>query len=125
MAGLNKVQLIGHCGRDTEVRYLPNGKAVANVSLATISRHKDSSTGEQKEEVQWHRIIFYERLAEIAGEYAKKGRQIYVEGRIKYGKYTDKAGVEKNTTDIIATDLQLLGSKNQSKVPASLDDIPF
>jgi single-strand DNA-binding protein len=92
-------------------RYLPSGQAVANVSVATSSRRKDKNSGEMIEDTQWHRVTFYDRLAEIAGEYVKKGRPIYVEGRLKYGKYTDQAGVEKNTVDIIATELQLLGGR--------------
>jgi single-strand DNA-binding protein len=110
MASVNKVILVGNCGRDPEIRYLPSGQAVANVSIATSSRRKDKTTGETIEDTQWHRVTFYDRLAEIAGEYVKKGRPIYIEGRLKYGTYTDKAtGVEKNTCDIIATELQLLG----------------
>lgn len=111
MASVNKVILVGNCGRDPEIRYLPSGQAVANVSVATSSRRKDKNTGESIEDTQWHRVTFYDRLAEIAGEYVKKGRPIYVEGRLKYGKYTDQAGVEKNTVDIIATELQLLGGR--------------
>lgn len=111
MASVNKVILIGNCGRDPEVRYMPSGQAVANVSIATSSRRKDRTSGEMIEDTQWHRVTFYERLAEIAGEYVKKGRPIYVEGRLKYGKYTDQSGVEKNTVDIIATELQLLGGR--------------
>lgn len=114
MASLNKVELIGNCGRDAELRYIPNGQAVANVSIATTSRRRDKNTGNVIEDTQWHRVTFYERLAEIAGEYAKKGRQVYVEGRIKYGKYTDKDGVERNTMDIVAHEIQLLGSKPES-----------
>jgi single-strand DNA-binding protein len=112
MASVNKVILIGNCGRDPEVRYMPSGQAVANVSIATSSRRKDRNSGEMIEDTQWHRVTFYERLAEIAGEYVKKGRPIYVEGRLKYGKYTDQSGVEKNTVDIIATELQLLGGRD-------------
>ncbi|MBS3910628.1 MAG: single-stranded DNA-binding protein [Hydrogenophaga sp.] len=112
MASVNKVILVGNCGRDPEVRYLPSGQAVANVSVATSSRRKDKNSGETIEDTQWHRVTFYDRLAEIAGEYVKKGRPIYVEGRLKYGTYVDKAtGVEKNTVDIIATELQLLGAR--------------
>ncbi len=112
MASVNKVILVGNCGRDPEIRYLPSGQAVANVSVATSSRRKDKNSGETIEDTQWHRVTFYDRLAEIAGEYVKKGRPIYVEGRLKYGTYTDKAtGVEKNTVDIIATELQLLGGR--------------
>ncbi|HSW17339.1 MAG TPA: single-stranded DNA-binding protein [Ramlibacter sp.] len=111
MASVNKVILIGNCGRDPEIRYLPSGQAVANVSIATSTRRKDKNSGEMVEETQWHRVTFYDRLAEIAGEYVKKGRPIYVEGRLKYGKYTGQDGVEKNTVDIIATEMQLLGGR--------------
>ena len=112
MASVNKVILMGNCGRDPEVRYLPSGQAVANVSIATRTKRKDKNSGETIEDTQWHRITFYDRLAEIAGEYVKKGRPIYVEGRLKYGTYTDKTtGVEKNTVDISATELQLLGGR--------------
>lgn len=113
MASVNKVILLGNVGRDPEVRYLPSGQAVANVSIATSSRRKDKSTGETVEDTQWHRVVFYDRLAEIAGEYVKKGRPIYIEGRLKYGSYTDKnTGVEKPTCDIVATELQLLGGRD-------------
>ena len=111
MASVNKVILIGNCGRDPEIRYLPSGQPVANISIATTSRRKDRTSGETVEDTQWHRVTFYDRLAEIAGEYVKKGRPIYIEGRLKYGKYTDQAGVEKNTVDIIATEMQLLGGR--------------
>lgn len=111
MASVNKVILVGNCGRDPEIRYLPSGQAVANISIATSSKRKDKTSGEFVEDTQWHRVTFYDRLAEIAGEYVKKGRPVYVEGRLKYGKYTDKDGIEKNTADIIATELQLLGAR--------------
>ncbi len=111
MASVNKVILVGNCGRDAEIRYLPSGSAVANVTLATSSRRKDKNTGEMIEDTQWHRVQFFDRLAEIAGEYVKKGRPIYVEGRLRYGKYTDQSGVERNTVDIVATELQLLGNR--------------
>lgn len=113
MASVNKVILIGNCGRDAEVRHLPSGQPVANVSLATTTRRKDRNTGEMVDDTQWHRITFYERLAEVARDYVKKGRSIYVEGRLKYGKYTDNQGVERNTVDIIATDLTLLGGNRE------------
>lgn len=118
MASVNKVILVGNCGRDPEIRYLPSGQAVANVSIATTSRRKDRTSGEMVEDTQWHRVTFYDRLAEIAGEYVKKGRPIYVEGRLKYGKYTDQAGVEKNTVDIVATELQLLGGREGMGAPS-------
>lgn len=111
MASVNKVILLGNVGRDPEVRYLPSGKAVATFSLATSTRRKDKNTGQVTEEdTAWHRVTCYERLAEIAGEYVKKGRPVYIEGSIKYGKYTDQSGVEKTSVDIIARELQLLGS---------------
>ena len=122
MASVNTVILVGNCGRDPEIRYLPSGQAVANVSVATSSRRKDKNTGETVEDTQWHRVTFYDRLAEIAGEYVKKGRPIYVEGRLKYGKYTDQAGIEKNTVDIIATELQLLGGREGMGGPGEGED---
>jgi single-strand DNA-binding protein len=122
MASVNKVILVGNCGRDPEIRYLPSGQAVANVSVATSSKRKDKTSGETIEDTQWHRVTFYDRLAEIAGEYVKKGRPIYVEGRLKYGKYTNKDGVEQNTCDIIATELQLLGSREGMGGPGGGDE---
>ena len=122
MASVNKVILVGNCGRDPEIRYLPSGQAVANVSVATSSRRKDKNTGETIEDTQWHRVTFYDRLAEIAGEYVKKGRPIYVEGRLKYGKYTGQDGIEKNTVDIIATEMQLLGGREGMGGPAGGGD---
>jgi single-strand DNA-binding protein len=117
MASVNKVILVGNCGRDPEVRFLPSGQQVANVTVATSSRRKDRNSGETVEDTQWHRVTFYDRLAEIAGEYVRKGRPIYVEGRLKYGKYTDQSGVERNTVDIIATELQLLGQREGMGAP--------
>ena len=111
MASVNKVILIGNCGRDPEVRYAPSGAAICNVSIATSSRRKDKTSGETIEDTQWHRVTFYDRLAEIAGEFLTKGRPVYVEGRLKYGKYTDKDGIERNTVDIVATEMQLLGGR--------------
>jgi single-strand DNA-binding protein len=123
MASVNKVILVGNCGRDPEIRYLPSGQAVANISIATSSRRKDKNSGETIEDTQWHRVTFYDRLAEIAGEYVKKGRPVYVEGRLKYGTYVDKTtGVEKNTVDIIATELQLLGGREGMGGPSGGGD---
>jgi single-strand DNA-binding protein len=104
---------MGNCGRDPEMRYLPDGKAVTNISIATTSKRKDKQSGETIEDTQWHRVQFFDRLAEIVGEYVKKGSPVYVEGRLKYGKYTDQSGVEKSTCDIVATELQLLGGREQ------------
>ena len=111
MASVNKVILIGNLGRDPEVRYTPSGAAVCNISLATTRNWKSKDSGERQEETEWHRVVFYDRLAEIAGEYLKKGRPVYVEGRLKTRKWTDKDGVEKYTTEIIAETMQLLGGR--------------
>ena len=111
MASINKVILIGNLGRDPEVRYTPNGAAICNVTIATSRNWKDKNSGEKMEETEWHRVVFYDRLAEIAGEYLKKGRPVYVEGRLKTRKWTDKDGVEKYTTEIIADNMQLLGGR--------------
>ena len=118
MASVNKVILVGNCGRDPEVRYLPSGQAVANVSIATTSKRKDRQSGEMVEETQWHRVTFFDRLAEIVGEYVKKGSPIYVEGRITYRKFTNKDGVEQNATDIVASEMQLLGSRQGMGAPS-------
>ena len=111
MASINKVILIGNLGRDPEVRYTPNGAAVCNVSIATTRNWKSKDSGERQEETEWHRVVFFDRLAEIAGEYLKKGRPVYVEGRLKTRKWTDKDGVEKFTTEIFADQMQLLGGR--------------
>ena len=111
MASVNKVILIGNLGRDPEVRYTPSGAAVCNVSVATTRNWKSREGGERQEETEWHRVVFYDRLAEIAGEYLKKGRPVYVEGRLKTRKWTDKEGKEQYTTEIIAEQMQLLGSR--------------
>ncbi|MDO9238364.1 MAG: single-stranded DNA-binding protein [Aquabacterium sp.] len=112
MASINKVILIGNLGRDPEVRYTPNGAAVCNVSVATTRNWKDKSSGEKVEETEWHRVVFYDRLAEIAGEYLKKGRPLYVEGRLKTRKWQDKDGKDNYTTEVVADQLQLLGGRD-------------
>ena len=111
MASVNKVIIVGNLGRDPEVRYTPNGSAVCNVSVATTRSWKNKESGDKTEETEWHRVVFYDKLAEIAGEYLKKGRSVYVEGRLKTRKWQDKDGVEKYTTEIVATDMQMLGSR--------------
>ncbi len=111
MASVNKVILVGNLGRDPETRYAPSGGAICNVSIATTRNWKDRATGEKREETEWHRVVFYDRLAEIAGEYLKKGRPVYVEGRLKTRKWQDKEGHDKYTTEIIAEEMQLLGSR--------------
>ncbi|MDH5648395.1 MAG: single-stranded DNA-binding protein [Gammaproteobacteria bacterium] len=109
--GINKVILVGHLGKDPEVRYSANGAAVANVSLATSESWKDRNTGEKQERTEWHRVVFFGRLAEIAGEYLKKGAQIYVEGRLQTRKWQDKEGQDRYTTEIVANEMQMLGSR--------------
>ena len=109
MASINKVILIGDLGRDPEVRYTPNGAAVANVSVATTRSWKDKNNGDKVEETEWHRIVFYDKLAEVVGKYLKKGKPVYVEGRLKTRKWQDKDGRDNFTTEIVAESMQLLG----------------
>jgi single-strand DNA-binding protein len=111
MSSVNKVIVVGYAGKDAETRYAPSGSAITNASIATSRSWKDKTTGEKQEETEWHRIVFYDRLAEIAGEYIKKGQLAYVEGRLKTRKWTDKDGVEKYTTEIIANEMTMLGSR--------------
>ena len=111
MASVNKVIIVGNLGKDPEVRYAPSGSAICNITIATSRQWKDKTSGEKQEETEWHRVVFYDRLAEIAGEYLKKGRPVYVEGRLKTRKWTDKEGVEKFTTEIVAAEMQLLGGR--------------
>jgi single-strand DNA-binding protein len=111
MASVNKVILVGNLGRDPEVRYMPSGDAVANIAIATTDKWKDKQTGEQKEQTEWHRVSFFGKLAEIAGQYLVKGSQVYIEGKLQTRKYTDKDGVEKFATEIRADTMQMLGSR--------------
>jgi single-strand DNA-binding protein len=111
MASVNKVIIVGNLGRDPELRYLPSGDAVANIAVATSFKSKDKNTGEQKELTEWHRIAFFGRLAEIVGQYLKKGSSVYVEGRLQTRKYTDKDGIERYATDIVAENMQMLGGR--------------
>jgi len=111
MASVNKVIIVGNLGRDPETRYMPNGEAVTNIAVATTESWKDKNSGEKKELTEWHRITFYRKLAEIAGQYLKKGSQVYVEGRLQTRKWTDKENVERFTTEIIADTMQMLGSR--------------
>ena len=145
MASVNRVILIGNLGKDPETRYMSNGEAVTNITLATTDTWKDKN-GEKQEKTEWHRVTFYRKLAEIAGEYLKKGRSVYIEGRLETRKWTDKNGVERYTTDIIASDMKMLGNRgagssdsddsnapqsNSGKSPGPTgfedmdDDIPF
>ena len=109
--GVNKVILIGNLGKDPEVRYMPNGQAVANVTIATSESWKDKNTGEQQERTEWHRVVFFRRLAEIAGEYLKKGARIYVEGRLQTRKWQDNQGQDRYTTEIVANEMQMLDTR--------------
>jgi single-strand DNA-binding protein len=119
MASVNKTILIGAVGRDPEVRYSQSGKAIANLSIATSQKRKDKQTGEYVEDTQWHRLKFFDKLAEIVGEYVKKGSTIYVEGQIKYGKFTNKDGMEISTVDIVCDEMTILSrAKDQKDQPA-------
>lgn len=125
MASVNKVILVGNLGRDPETRYMPDGAAITNVSIATTEAWKDKN-GEKQEKTEWHRIAFFGKLAEIAGEYLKKGSQIYVEGRLQTRKWTDKDGAEKYTTEIVADRMQMLGARGEPTTtrPAQAERAP-
>jgi len=112
--GVNKVILIGNLGRDPEVRYSPNGGAIANITLATSEAWKDKNTGEQVEKTEWHRVVFFRRLAEIAGEYLKKGSKVYIEGKLQTRKWQDKDGNDRYTTEVVANEMQMLDSRGGS-----------
>jgi single-strand DNA-binding protein len=111
MASVNKVILIGNLGKDPEVRYTPNGNAVCNLRIATTRTWKNKESGEKMEETEWHSVVLYDRQAEVAGEYLKKGRPVYIEGRLKTRKWQDKEGADRYTTEIVADSMQLLGSR--------------
>ena len=142
--GINKVILVGNLGADPEVRYMPSGGAVTNARIATTDSWKDRQSGEQQERTEWHQVVFFNRLAEIAGEYLRKGSQVYVEGRLQTRKWQDKNGNDRYTTEIVANEMQMLGSRGgagssaPAPMPASTgapaattseadfdDDIPF
>lgn len=114
MASVNKVILVGNLGADPEVRYLPNGDAVTNIRIATTESWKDKNTGEKKELTEWHRVVFYRKLAEIAGQYLKKGSQVYIEGRLRTRKWQGQDGQDRYTTEIEATEMQMLGRREGS-----------
>jgi len=122
MASVNKVIIVGNLGRDPEMRSFPSGDQVANVTIATTDRYKDKATGEFKEITEWHRVSFFGRLAEIAGQYLRKGSQVYVEGSLRTRKWTDKDGQEKYTTEIRADQMQMLGSRQGMGGPSQSDD---
>jgi single-strand DNA-binding protein len=142
MASVNKVTILGNCGRDPELRYLASGMAACNVSIATTSKRKDKVSGQTIESTEWHRVQFFDKLAEVAGQYLKKGSPVYIEGRLKYGEFTNKDGVKVNTADIIVSEMQLLSSKQDGQQSAprpapkqspssagsgfdDMDDVPF
>lgn len=113
MASVNKVIIVGNLGKDPDTRYTQNGDAITNITVATTDKWKDKATGQQKEATEWHRVSFFGKLAEIASQYLKKGSQVYVEGKLKTRKYTDKDGIEKYSTEIQADQLQMLGGRPQ------------
>jgi single-strand DNA-binding protein len=110
--GINKVILVGNLGKDPETRYMPNGKAVTNFTVATSESWKDKQTGEQREQTEWHNIVMYDRLAEIAAEYLRKGSQVYLEGKLRTRKWQDKEGRDRYTTEINANEMQMLGGRS-------------
>ena len=119
MASINKVIIVGNLGRDPETRFTTGGEAIANIAVATSDRWKDKATGEQKEATEWHRITFFGKLAEIVGQYLKKGSQVYVEGKLRTRKYTDKDGIERYATEVIADQMQMLGGRGDgAQAPA-------
>jgi len=122
MASVNKVILVGNLGRDPETRYTPGGDAITNIRVATTDRWKDKASGEMKEATEWHNVAFFGRLAEIAGEYLKKGSQVYVEGRLRTRKWQDKDGQDRYTTEIVAGEMQMLGSRSGMGEPSARDD---
>lgn len=116
--GINKVILVGNLGQDPELRYMPQGGAVANLSIATSETYKDKATGQPKEVTEWHRVVIYQRLAEIAGEYLRKGSKVYIEGKLKTRKWQDQQGVERYTTEIVANEMQMLDGQPQQPAAA-------
>lgn len=114
MSSVNKAIIIGNLGRDPEVRYMPSGDAVASISVATTDTWKDKASGEKKEATEWHKVVFFGRLAEVVGQYLKKGSQVYIEGKLRTRKYTDKDGVEKYSTEINADTMQMLGGASKA-----------
>ncbi len=139
MRGVNKVILVGHLGQDPEVRAMPSGSSVANLSLATNEQWRDKNTGEQQERTEWHRLALFGRLAEIAGQYLRKGAQVYVEGRLRTRKWQDRDGHDRYSTEIVVNEMQMLGGRSaasqagpdrpappaESREPASRADMPF
>jgi single-strand DNA-binding protein len=119
--GINKVILVGNLGKDPDTRYLPSGAAVTNVTVATSESWKDQQSGEKQERTEWHNVVFFGKLAEIAGEYLRKGSQVYVEGSLRTRKWQDKNGMDRYTTEIVARDMQMLGSRQGAGAPADFN----
>jgi len=125
MASVNKVIIVGHLGRDPEIRYSPEGMAICNLSVATSTQWKDKQTSEAREETEWHRVVMYKRLAEIAGEYLKKGRQVYIEGRLKTRKWQDNdTGADRYSTEVLAEQMQMLGGRDGAHSGGHAADAP-
>ena len=124
MAGVNKVIIVGNLGNDPEVRYTPSGSAVATISIATSEQWKDKQTGEQREKTEWHRVVMFNRLGEIAGEYLRKGSQVYIEGKLQTRKWQDQSGNDRYTTEIVANTMQMLGARSATGGTASFDQSP-
>lgn len=122
--GVNKVILIGNLGNDPEMRVMPSGGSVANISVATSESWTDKSTGQKQERTEWHRVIFFNRLAEVVGQYLRKGSKVYVEGQLRTRKWQDQSGVEKYTTEIIANNMQMLDSRQDSQQPTQQHQAP-
>ncbi len=122
MASVNKVIIVGNLGKDPEVRYMPSGSAICNANIATTRTWKNKESGDKMEETEWHRVVFFDRQAEVAGEYLKKGSSVYVEGRLRTRKWTDKDGVERYSTEIVAEVMQLLGSRQGMGGGSGADD---
>lgn len=122
--GVNKVIIVGNLGQDPEVKYMPSGQAVCNISVATTDSWSDKTSGEKQEKTEWHRVVFFRRLAEIAGEYLHKGSQVYIEGRLQTRKWQDQSGAEKYTTEIIANEMQMLGGRSGSGASGGGSDAP-
>lgn len=130
MRGVNKVILVGNIGQDPDVRYMPNGKAVTNLRIATSEQWKDKQTGDKQERTEWHSVVMFDKLGEIAGQYLKKGSQVYVEGKLQTRKWQDKEGKDRYSTEIIASEMQMLGGRQQSderpqRQAQAKDDVPF
>lgn len=124
--GINKVIILGNLGNDPETRYMPNGSAVTNISVATSESWKDKESGQEQERTEWHRVVFFNRLAEIAGEYLRKGSKVYIEGQLRTRKWQDKSGNDRYTTEIVASDMQMLDSKggDNHQAPAQQQSAP-